>query len=80
MSAMSDLDAAVNVAGMYSRQFSDQAETISRLRDELAETHALCAAQADTIAALRVEIHLLRKRYGLTPESAMALLGAAMGV
>ncbi len=70
---------AVEVVEEYSAIFAQQAETIRELRDQLAETEQICAEQADTIAALRVEIHLLRKRYGLTPESAMALLGVAMG-
>lgn len=78
MSAMSELDAAVNVAGLYSAQFSRQAETISELRDALAQAHELCLEQANTIAQLRVEIHLLRKRAGLTPEIAARMLGAAM--
>jgi len=66
---------AIDVAGQYSAIFSQQAEAISELRDQLAATEQLCAEQADTIAALRVEIHLLRKRYGLTPETIRELMG-----
>lgn len=70
-----DVAREINVAGQYSAIFSQQAETISELRDQLAETERLCATQAETIAALRVEIHLLRKRYGLTPDVIRELMG-----
>lgn len=53
----------------------DDLEMVERLHASLVERDELIAAQQDTIAALRIEIHLLRRRYGLTPEVAQELLG-----
>lgn len=37
--------------------------------------HAMLEERDEFISALRIEIHLLRRRYGLTPEVAQQLLG-----